>query len=291
MKHNFLSQVLVVVSAVLMLEGAFANTFGKDRREQQSPELEHNRSVGQILNKNGYLGSAFLAEDECTVMSNYHVAFAKEKDPVTGNVKTYRGKKGERSEFMVGRNGSGPLDFQVKIGATVADFGTFSKNDARGLTGDYVVYRLDECVGEVFGFLKVKKADLDTQAEPVGQLKMISFGSSTVIKPGVAVEECRARDNGPAWGLVGVDCTFERGVSGAPLMEKQPSGEWLVVGIASTTNNPVQEVLQTYSQNHRNVMVYASAWNAALENVVREAREQRAHKNFKRPVQSPRKPD
>jgi len=247
-----------------------ANTFGKDRREQQSVDLEHNRSVGRIVNKNGFAGTAFLVEDECTVMTNYHVAFAKEMSTETTDVKTYRGKKGERSEFFIGRNGSGPLDFKAKVGATVVSFGGYLKNDARGRTGDYVIYRLDECVGRQFGFLKVKKTELDTSPAPVGRLKMISYGASTSVKPGVAVEECRAHDNGPAWGLVGVDCTLEGGGSGSPIMERQQSGEWLVVGIASFREKATSQILPGYSPDHRNVMVYASAWNAALEQALRE---------------------
>ena len=45
----------VFLWATLWVAAAFpsltmANTFGKDRREQQSTELEHNRSVGRIIN-------------------------------------------------------------------------------------------------------------------------------------------------------------------------------------------------------------------------------------------------
>ena len=120
-----------------------------------------------IINQNGIVGTAFLVEDECTVMTNYHVAFGKEANPETEYLKTYRGKRGERSKFLIGRNGAGPQDFKVTIGATVLDFGTFSRNDARGRTGDYVIYRLDECVGKEFGFLKVKKTELDTLAAPI----------------------------------------------------------------------------------------------------------------------------
>ncbi len=276
----------VFVWMMLWVAAAFpslvvANTFGKDRREQQSVELEHNRSVGVIINASGFAGTAFLVEDECTVMTNFHVAFATAQNPETGDVKTYRFRSHlrdpesvrlSRATFYIDRNGSGPLDFKVKVGASVVDFGTYLKNDGRGRTGDYVIYRLDECVGRQFGFLKVKKTELDTLAAPIRGLKMISYGASTVVKPGVAVEECRARDNGPAWGLVGVDCAFEPGGSGSPILELQASGEWLVVGIASMRENPVSQVLSGYDSNHRNVMVYASAWNDALEKAVAQGR-------------------
>ncbi len=276
MKHRPFTQFGVAAVGLVVAGIALANTFGRDRREQQSAELEHNRSVGRIQNKLGFASTAFLVEDECTVMTNYHVAFASQNDAAPGAVRIYRGKKGERSTFMIGRFGPGPFDFRVKVGATVAGIGTYAKNDARGRTGDWVIYRLDHCVGNEFGFLKVKKADLDVLAAPNGRLKVISFGQSTMVKPGVAVEVCRARDNGPAWGLVGVDCTFEGGVSGSPVLELQGNGEWLVVGIAAGRENPVSDVLPTYSSDHRNVMVYASAWNQALEEVVRNARAQQA---------------
>ncbi len=271
----------VIFCAVVVLPTLTkANTFGKDRREQQSVELEHNRSVGRIVNQNGFRGTAFLVKDECTVMTNYHVAFAAEENPETGVVKTYRFRgprdpesvRLSRATFYIGRNGSGPLDFKVKVGASIVAVGTYAKNDARGRTGDFAIYRLDECVGRQFGFLEVKKTELDTLAAPVRGLKMISYGSSTSLKAGVAVEECWARDNGPAWGLVGVDCTFEGGGSGSPILEKQLNGQWLVVGIATSRENATTEILPAYNDNHRNVMVYASAWKDALEKAVAQGR-------------------
>jgi Trypsin-like peptidase domain len=274
----FLWMMLWVAASLPSL--AMANTFGKDRREQQSAELEYNRSVGRILNGNNIVGTAFLIEDECTVMTNYHVAFATEKNHETGDMKTYRFRgprdpesvRLSRATFYIERNGSGPLDFKVKIGASIVDFGTYAKNDARGRTGDFAIYRLDECVGRQFGFLKVKKTELDTLEAPVRGLKMISYGSSTSLKAGVAVEDCRARDNGPAWGLVGVDCTLEDGGSGSPILEQQSNGQWLVVGIASMRDNPTSDILPAYHSNHRNVMVYASAWKDALEKAIAQGR-------------------
>lgn len=85
----------------------------------------------------------------------------------------------------------------------------------------------------------------------------------------MAVEEgCRAREAGPVTGLVAVDCAFEAGMSGGPVLERQPDGQWQVVGIMQLRVSPVAGVLPAFEHRHRNQMVHAVAFFRSLERVL-----------------------
>jgi len=85
----------------------------------------------------------------------------------------------------------------------------------------------------------------------------------------VAVEEgCRAREAGPVTGLIAVDCAFEAGMSGGPVLERQPDGQWQVVGIMQLRVSPVEGVLPAFEHRHRNQMVHAVAFFRSLERVL-----------------------
>jgi hypothetical protein len=98
----------------------------------------------------------------------------------------------------------------------------------------------------------------------------IGFPRSRASQPGITVENgCKARDHGPVADLVGVDCAFESGMSGGPVLERQIDGSWLVVGLIQQSMAPVDEVLSTYSMAHRNQMVYVTAFKTAIDNALR----------------------
>ena len=60
----------------------------------------------------------------------------------------------------------------------------------------------------------------------------IGFPGSRATRAGITVESgCRARDYGPVPSLLGVDCAFEAGMSGGPVLERQDDGSWLVIGL------------------------------------------------------------
>jgi hypothetical protein len=105
---------------------------------------------------------------------------------------------------------------------------------------------------------------------PARELMTIGFPLSRASQPGITVESgCAARDYGPVAGLVGVDCAFESGMSGGPVLERQSDGSWLVVGLIQQSMAPVDGMLQAYSMAHRNQMVYVTAFRKALDNALR----------------------
>jgi hypothetical protein len=58
-------------------------------------------------------------------------------------------------------------------------------------------------------------------------------------------------------------------MSGGPVLERQGDGRWLVVGLIQQSMAPVDGVLPEYSMNHRNQMVYVTAFRRALDNALK----------------------
>lgn len=262
--------LLAVMTCGLCLLSADANVFVSDRREQRDPRAPILRSVGVL--KSPYAeggGTAFLV-GECHIMTAYHVVFAREKNAQTGDVKTVRGKVGSQGEFYIGLSPDKPMTFEEMTTATVVDFGNYVKRDFHGMTGDWAILRLDTCLGRKYGHLSVARPD-ERKPMPTGDLMTVSFPLSRKDRAGISVEEnCSAREWGPVLGLIGIDCATEGGMSGAPVLERQPKGGWLVVGILQMSMSNKDDVLPKYSTQHRNQAVYLTAFAEALEKVLAE---------------------
>ncbi len=243
--------------------------FVEDRREQRDGRLPIFRSVGMLVHpRTGGGGTAFLVS-RCHVVTAYHVAFMKRRDPVTGRVETFPGKVGHAAEFVVGPLPEAPGTFGARARATVVGFGRFSDGSFEGMAGDWAILRLDPCLGREFGFLKYARPAVDRPL-PTGALMTIGFPRSRIGQRGVTVETgCSARDHGPVDGLLGVDCAFEVGMSGGPVLERQADGSWLVVGLIQQSMGAADRVLPTYSMAHRNQVVRVSAFREALERALR----------------------
>jgi hypothetical protein len=80
---------------------------------------------------------------------------------------------------------------------------------------------------------------------------------------------CRARDHGPVKGLIGVDCAFEAGMSGGPVLERQVDGSWLVAGLIQQATGGADKLLPSYSMAYRNQAVSVTAFRKALDEVLR----------------------
>ena len=248
---------------------AHANIFVEDRREQRDPSLPVLRSVGVLHRPEaGAGGTAFLVSN-CHIATAYHVAFTRGRNPRTGTVEVDRPRIGQTADFLVGLDPNVASKFSARARASVVAFGPFSRSDFRGMAGDWAILRLDECLGRTYGYLKVARPEPD-RPMPTGELMSVGFPRSRASQPGITVESgCRARDHGPVAGLVGVDCGFESGMSGGPVLERQTDGRWLVVGLIQQSMSPVDRPLPTYSMDHRNQMVYVTALGKAIDRVLR----------------------
>jgi hypothetical protein len=253
----------------LVAQAAHANIFVADRREQRDAALPPFRSVGVLHHPDaGAGGTAFLVSS-CHIATAYHVAFMDPRNRRSGARETGRPRVGYGAEFLVAPDPKVPLKFAAKTRATVVAFGHFSKSTFKGMAGDWAILRLDECLGTKYGYLKYARPDRDSPM-PTGALMTIGFPGSRASQPGITVETgCKARDHGPVAELVGVDCAFESGMSGGPVLERQSDGTWRVVGLIQQSMAPVAGVLPEYSMTHRNQMVYVTAFRKAIDNALK----------------------
>jgi len=179
------------------------------------------------------------------------------------------GKVGQTAEFVIGPDPANPGRFFAHARATVIAFGNFSDRDFDGMAGDWAILRLDECLGKKFGFLKYSRSGHEGPL-PRGDLMTIGFPRSRGRQAGITVETgCRARDHGPVEGLMGVDCAFEAGMSGGPVLERQVDGSWLVVGLIQQSMGGTDKLLPSYSMAYRNQAVSVTAFRNALDGVLR----------------------
>jgi hypothetical protein len=246
---------------------AAANVFVEDRREQRDSSLPIFRSVGMLVHPEaGGGGTAFLVSS-CHIVTAYHVAFPRGRSNVAGE--TVRAKVRQAAEFIIGPDPAAPGTFATHSRATVVAFGNFSAGSFHGMAGDWAILKLDECLGKKFGFLKFARPGRHSPM-PRGELMTVGFPRSRANEPGITVETgCRARDHGPVPGLVGVDCAFEAGMSGGPVLERQSDDSWLVVGLIQQATGGTDKLLPSYSMVYRNQMVGVTALRKALDTVLR----------------------
>jgi hypothetical protein len=252
----------------LVAQATLANIFVEDRREQRDAEQPILRSVGMLHHAAAGVGGTAFLVSRCHVATAFHVAFVGTPKPGTSAVE-YRPGIGRTAEFLIGPDAVQGSRFAAKTRATVVAFGRFSPADFRDMAGDWAILRLDACLGKKYGHLKYARPGKDDTL-PAGALMAIGFPRSHASRPGISVEVgCKARDHGPVAGLVGIDCAFESGMSGGPVLECQADGSWLVVGLIQQSMAPVDGVLPGYSMQHRNQMLSVSAFWKGLDNVLR----------------------
>jgi hypothetical protein len=269
MPARTLALLAVLVGFALLAPGARANVYVEDRRQQRDPTLPLFRSVGVLHHTgSGAGGTAFLV-GPCHVLTAFHVAFMRSRDSASGRVAVSPARVGHAADFLIGLDPSVPGRFKTRTRARVVAFGAYSDADYPGMAGDWAILRLDRCLGEAYGYLKLAPARNDG-APPDGELMTIGFPRSRGQRAGVAVERgCHARDHGPVPGLFGVDCAFENGMSGGPVLERSGNLGWRVTGIVQQSLGAVDQVLPAYSMAHRNQVVAAAAFRKALDQALR----------------------
>lgn len=259
--------LIALLCAQLFGGDAAANVFVADRREYRPADQPLLRSVGIVVNARRQVGTAFLV-GECHVMTAFHSAFFRDAQAIASDELAGGPRPGHALAFYIGPDPERPGLFRHRSVARVVDYGNYHPAAPRGMTGDWAILELEDCLGREYGFLPTLRP---TSADylPRGPLMTISFPYSGWNRPGVAVEEgCRARESGPMTGLIAVDCAFEGGMSGGPVLERQHDGQWRVVGIMQLRFSPVERVLPAFEHRHRNQMVHAVAFFRSLERVL-----------------------
>ncbi len=246
---------------------AVANVFVTDQREFRDADQPLLRSVGMLVNARRQVGTAFLV-GECHVLTAFHSAFFRDAQAIASDELASGPRPGHALEFYIGPDPFKPGRFRTRTTARVVDYGNYHPGAPRGMTGDWAILELEDCVGRDYGFLpylRPTSADL----VPRGPLMTIGFPTAGWNRPGVAVEEgCRVRESGPVTGLMAVDCAFGSGMSGGPVLERQADGRWLVVGLMQLRFSPVERVLPAYVHRHRNQMLHAVAFFRSLDRIL-----------------------
>ena len=255
------------IAASLVANVATANVFVADRRVQHDGARPPFRSVGVLHHPEGGGGGTAFLVSSCHIATAYHVAFQSRED--LGALARRKTTPGDVPEFHVGPVPGLASRFRAKTRAHVVAFGQFSATDYRGMAGDWAILRLDDCLGTKYGYLRYAR-HAQRGPMPSGALMTIGFPASRSGQPGMTVERgCRARDFGPVPDLVGVDCAFESGMSGGPILEQQGDGSWLVVGLVQQSMSSVDGILPSYSMMHRNQMLAVTAFRKALDDAFR----------------------
>ena len=247
--------------ALLQVSVAHAHVYGLDRRVQRDADVLPYRAVGMLVDpRTGSGGTAFLV-GRCHIVSAHHVPY----EALAGQVSASAPRFGRQMRFAVGPRPGKARVFASSALATVVDSGPFAQDDFAGAAGDWAILRLGNCLGDRYGWLRVDR-DTTPESLPGTTLMSVSYPRSRASRPGVTVESgCRARDFGPAPGIFGVDCAFENGMSGGPLLVRQAKGTPRVVGVISQSlgaGTPTE-----YSMTYRNQAVHVSSFRKALDRV------------------------
>jgi hypothetical protein len=254
----------------LVAWAAQANIFVTDRRQQSDASLPPLRSVGLLHHAEAGVGGTAFLIGACHALTAHHVAFPQDLAAAAGRA---GGGRASKAQFLVGADPARPGQFASRSRVRVVAKGRFWGADYAGMAGDWALLKLEVCLGRQYGFLKLGRVAADSPM-PTGTLMVAGYPRSRAHLPGITVERgCRARDHGPVNGLVGIDCAFESGMSGAPVLEHQRGRGWQVVGMVQQTLGSVDGILPDYSMLHRNQMLSVSAFRKEVEDALRaEAR-------------------
>ena len=212
----------LALACLVLLQAAAANAhvYGIDRRAQRDADVLPYRAVGMLVDPHtGNGGTAFLV-GRCHVVSAHHVPYDAGARQDAANPPGL----GRQVRFLVGPRPGKARVFASSTTATVVDAGRFVQDDFAGAAGDWAILRLDNCLGDRYGWLRVDR-DTTPESLPGTTLTSVGYPRSRSRQPGVTIESgCRARDFGPVPGIFGVDCGFEIGMSGGPLLVRHPKG-------------------------------------------------------------------
>lgn len=138
-----MSTPIVLLLAVLWC----ASSFGQESaRKPVDPSGPFAKLVGQITQagpSDGAFANGFIVGAEgCHILTNFHVAFGKAKDPKTGEVEMVdRVDVGHLVHFAFDLD-SKTGKFKRTMRAKVVDFGNYEAGTSRGFLGDLALLRL-----------------------------------------------------------------------------------------------------------------------------------------------------
>lgn len=269
-KHN-LSKSTAAIFAILSIFSIAEVALAKSTRKflDSSHPLAKAVVLVDQVGQTGLPGNGVVVgAGGCYVLTNYHIAFGKSKDS-DGNITLID----YRDEHRV----SVSVDFDTKAGrfkremkAKVIESGNYETGTRAGVTEDYALLRLEDCLGPGYGVTSFEQ-DADGKRVPIGKLSTVAL---TMLegKMGIVVEEeCPAFDSiagrpnaiAPRTGSVGTNCFLQGGMSGSMLLATDEAGVTRLVGINQGQDQMANGSVVSFA-------VYARKFNKVLASVLGE---------------------
>lgn len=270
-KHN-LSKSTAAIFAILYIFSIAEVALAKSTPKFLDSSHPLAKAVALVSqNANSPAGNGIVVgSGGCYVLTNFHVAFGKSKDPKTGRIEFV-------DEIRVGHKVLVNLDFDSKAGrfktamrGEVVEFGNFEQDTRRGKTEDYALLKLETCVGPGYG-LTAFEHDAEGKRYPEGKISTVAFRELNG-KLGIVIqEECPSFEGAagnpaaqaPITGTIATMCDLPPGTSGSMLLATDIAGVTRLVG--------VNQGGDWFSGGTKvSVSVYARKFNKVLASVLGE---------------------
>lgn len=269
-KHN-LSKSTAAIFAILSIFSIAEVALAKSTRkflDSSHPLAKAVVVVDQVGNSGLAANGFVVGAGGCYVMTNFHIAFGKSKDPVTNRVELV-------DKVQVNHEVSVSVDFDSKAGrfkralkAKVIEYGNYEGETRRGTTEDYALLKLENCLGPGYG-ITAFELDAESKRVPSGKISTVAL-TYLDEKLGIVMEDgCppfesvkgRPSAVAPLTGMTVTNCQFKGGMSGSMLLAEDENGAYRLVGINSRQDQTSDGLLVTAS-------VYAKKFNRVLASVL-----------------------
>lgn len=198
------SRVFTGLMIVIACSGTSqAAIFGEDDRIAADNELGSRYSpIGIVYSKQARQYSTGFLVDNCHVLSVRHIF--DEESYVEGKVLSFSvGRRTVRGEW-------------TSKGTVVASGGFREQSQSRG--GDWILLRLNNCLGERFGYLNLDSAPISPQIDKQ-QFESAGFPNDKSLTRGITLDpSCYVRAQGANEILH--DCASKPGNSGSPIFQE-----------------------------------------------------------------------
>lgn len=181
-----------------------------------------------------FVGNAFIVGSKgCHIVTNYHVAFGKYKDPKTGEIEMVdNAEVGHVVNFAFDLNGK-TGKFKRVMKAHVVDFGNYETTSDRGLVGDLAILELESCLGKHYAGPELDRPEAG-KFTPKGNLMTISTSRNENGLNEILVEDgCTAEARTPIAGAIISNCDVRATMSGSMVLERGEDRKLRLIGIST----------------------------------------------------------
>lgn len=228
--------------AALASMGSFCNHAWSQSSARTFLKAEHPLARAVVLvaqDASGAPGNGVVVGVQgCHVLTNFHVAFGRFKDPHSGRIDFVERIAVGHRVLVNAHFDSGEVRFAKALTGIVIAYGNFEQDTRRGKAEDYAVLELEPCLGPGFGLTSFER-DAENRRYPEGRISTVAFTEMDG-RPGI-VMELRCPDfegaagnpaaQAPVTGMTVTRCTLPPGTSGSMLLATDEAGVFRLVGI------------------------------------------------------------